>query len=107
MFQASHVTRIQSSPVQSGDNVIYTLFVDYPSGSGPVHQNLLAGILAFQRESIENETRLKMEIITSTLAPTPPVADQEKTSQSVTIIARGVMAVEVTISYFVSEDFEK
>ena len=81
--------------MQNGDNVTYALFVDYPSGSGSVQQNLLAGILAAQRESIENETCLKMEIVTSTLAPSPPVAN---TSQLVTMVARWVIAIEVTIS---------
>ena len=93
-FQASHVTRNESSPVQSGDNLTYTLFVDYPSGSGSVQQNLLAGILAAQAESIENETNLEIEIITSTLASSPPVSNPDQTSQSVTIIARGIIAAQ-------------
>ena len=98
-FSPSNVTRIQSSPVQDGYHVIYTLFVDYPSGRGPIQQNLLAAILTIRLENIENETNMRLEIITSILAPSPPAADSNKTDESVTMVARNINASQVINKY--------
>ena len=96
-FQASNVTRNDSSPVQAGAGAVYTLFVVYPSGKGPVQKNLLAGILTFQLENIKNETNLDIQVTTSILAPSPPVATSDQASESVNVTASNIQADQVTI----------
>ncbi len=96
-FGASSVTRIQSSPVQAGNGAIYTLFVVYPSGEGPMQYNLLAGILTFQLEKIKKETSLDIQVNTSILAPSPPAATPDQISKSVTVNASSTQAPQVTI----------
>ena len=94
-FDISHVTRISSSPVQDGNNVSYSFFVDYPSGSGPVQRDLLAGILTIQIEAIKNGTSLDLSVLTSTLAATPPAASAEQTSNATVVSASSIQASQV------------
>jgi hypothetical protein len=75
------------------------LFVDYPSGRGPIQQNLLAAILTIRLENIENETNMRLEIITSILAPSPTAPDSNKTGESVTMVARNINASQVINKY--------
>ena len=84
-FDLPHVTRIESSPVQDGNNVTYDLFVDYPSGNGPIQRNLLAGILTNQIEAIKNGASLDLSVLTSTLAATPPAANSEQMSNAIVV----------------------
>ncbi|CAB4015195.1 mucin, partial [Paramuricea clavata] len=91
-FDSSHVTRIESSPVQDGDNVTYTFFVNYPSGSGPIQRNLLAGILTAQTVAIETATNLSLSVETSTLAATPPVASSDQMSKAIIVSASNIQA---------------
>ena len=98
-FSPSNVIRIRSSPVHDGYHVIYTLFVVYPSDSGPIQQNLLAAILTIRLENIENESNMTLQIITSNLAPSPPDADSSKTDESVTMIAFNIQATQVINKY--------
>jgi hypothetical protein len=86
--------------VQDGYHVIYTLFVVYPSDSGPIQQNLLAAILTIRLENIENESNMTLQIITSNLAPSPPTADSTKTDESVTVVARNINASQVKVNNF-------
>jgi hypothetical protein len=94
-FVSSHVTRIESSPVQDGDNVTYTFFVNYPSGSGPIQRNLLAGILTAQTVAIETATNLSLSVETSTLAGTPPVAISDQISKAIIVSASNIQASQV------------
>jgi hypothetical protein len=96
-FNISHVTRISSSPVQDGNNVSYSFFVDYPSGSGPVQRDLLAGILTIQIEAIKNGTSLDLSVLTSTLAATPPAASAEQTSNAIVVSASSLQASQVEL----------
>jgi hypothetical protein len=94
-FDSSHVTRIASSPVQDGNNVKYTLFVDYPSGNGPIQRNLLAGILNAQIEAIKNGTSLDLSVETSALAATPPGATADQVSKAIVVSASSIQADQV------------
>ena len=94
-FDSSHVTRIESSPVQDGDNVTYTFFVDYPSGNGPIQRNLLAGILNAQTGAIETATSLDLSVETSTLAATPPVASLDQSSKAINVSATNIQENQV------------
>ena len=94
-FNSSHVLRIESSPVQDGDDANYTLFVNYPSYKGPVQLNLLAGIISVNLKSIENETKLNLQVETSVLAPSPPTAILDQASNSIILFASHVNAQEV------------
>ena len=94
-FNSSHVIRIESSPVQHGDDANYTLFVNYPSDKGPVQLNLLAGIISVNLKSIENETKLNLQVETSVLAPSLPSATPEQASNSIILFASHVNAQEV------------
>ncbi|XP_028416182.1 uncharacterized protein LOC114539806 [Dendronephthya gigantea] len=93
-FNFSHVTRNASSPEPDGDNSTYTLFVNYPSGNGPIQLNFLAGILTEELRNIESETSLKLQVETSTLAPSPPSASQEQLSNAVTMNVSNTKADE-------------
>ncbi|XP_028408014.1 uncharacterized protein LOC114530617 [Dendronephthya gigantea] len=92
-FGLSNVTRIAGSPVQDGDNVTYTFFVNYPSGNKTVQRNLLAGILAERLAQLRNATELDISLKTSTLAPKPSsTATADQISNAVNISARNVQA---------------
>ena len=75
----------------------YTLFVDYPSGYGPIQRNLLAGILSIKLEYIKNETNFDIEVLTSILAQPPPPSEQMP--NAVTVAASGVRAQEVFLTF--------
>ena len=94
-FDSSHVTRIASSPVQDGENANYSLFVDYPSGNGPLQRNLLAGILTNQIEALKTATSLDLSVETSTLAVTPTTASTDQLERSITLSASGIQADQV------------
>jgi hypothetical protein len=85
--------------VQDGDDVLYSFFVDYPSGNGPIQYNLLAGILTIQLENIENEMNLDIEIQSSILAPLPPSPSADQTSKAVTVAISSIQADEVPMPF--------
>jgi hypothetical protein len=86
--------------VQNGNDVNYTLFVDYPLGNGPIQHNLLAGILSIQLEYIKNETNFDIEVLSSILAPPPPPpTSSEQMSNAVTVAASGAPSQEVFLTF--------
>jgi hypothetical protein len=94
-LDSSHVTRIESSPVQDGDNVTYNFFVNYPSGNGAIQRNLLAGILTAQTGAIETATTLDLSVETSILAATSPVASSDQSSKAIIVSATNIQANQV------------
>ena len=74
--------------------------MDYPSRSGPMQYNLLAGILTIQRETIETETSLDIKIQSSILAPPPPSPSLDQTSKVITVAISSIQADEVRFFWF-------
>ena len=99
-FDLSHVTRISSSPSQNGNNATYNLFVTYPSRSGPVPRNLLAGILSSQLATINDVTELRLLVQTSSAAYSPPEATTSQTKEAVLVVASNLQANQVRREIF-------
>ena len=95
MFDLSHVIRNGSSPVQNGSDSIYAMFVDQASGSGAIQYNLLAEILSIQLESIEADVNFQLEVQSSILAPSPPVASTDQLSKAITVATSSIQASQV------------
>ena len=86
--------------MQNGTGAEYTLFVNYPSGNGPVQHNLLAGIISVDLQGIKNETGLNLRLESSALAPHAPHENSEQTSNAIVIIISGVEASQVYLFQF-------
>ena len=81
--------------MQDGNDSVYSFFVEYPSGSGPIQFNLLAGILYIQLDNIENETNAELRVLSSMLAPLPPSSSSEQNSSAVTVSASNAQDSQV------------
>ena len=89
-FSLSHVTRTADSPKQDGNNALYSFFVDYPSESGPIQHNLVAGILRMFVAEIKNQSNFDVQVLSSNLAPSPPESSSVQNSSAVTLSASNI-----------------
>ena len=70
-------------------------FVDYPSGNGPLPQNLLAGILINQLPGIQSATGLQLFVRTSAAATPPPSANATQIAAAVKVAILNFQASQV------------
>ena len=99
-FELSHVTRISASPSQNDNNATYNLFANYPSGSGPVPRNILAGILSSELATINGATGLQLLVQTSSAADSPPEETSSQNEETVVVVASNIQADKVRQTIF-------
>ena len=105
-FSRSHVTRTADSPKQDGNDAVYSFFVDYPSESGPIQYNLVAGILSMFVAEIKNQSNFDVQVLSSNLAPSPPESSSVQNSSAVTLSASNIennASLDVSTFYTIRE----
>ena len=91
----SHVQRTEGSPTQNGINADLSFYVNYPSGSGPVIQSILASIVSIELNAIQLQSGLTLTLLTSPLPPAPPTPSAEQLNNSVQIELLNTQADQV------------
>ena len=80
MFNQLNVKRLPGYPRNDGDDARIMFYVDYPADvmSGQIPKSILASIIFFQLERLQNLTRLTIILNTPVTPPTPadPTDDQ-------------------------------
>ena len=86
-FDIDNIARLQNNPIQSGENVQVSFYVNRPSNTADpvVLQSVLASMLVIRESDLESALSQQVQIQTSAAPATPPTATSEQTTNSVVI----------------------
>ena len=86
-FDIDNIARLPNNPIQSGENVQVSFYVNRPSNTADpvVLQNVLASMLVIRESDLESALSQQVQIQTSAAPATPPSATSEQTTNSVVI----------------------
>ena len=76
------------------------MFANYPSGSGPVPRNILAGILSSELATINDATGLQLLVQTSSAADSPLDETSSQNEETVVVVASNIQADKVRQTIF-------
>ena len=86
-FMRSLVQRVPGSTIQNGSNTELAFYVSYPNG-GTLAQEILAPIMEAQLSLIQNNTGIRLSVLTifAPPSPLPPTTSQNESAIEVQLL---------------------
>ena len=84
-FDLDDITRLPGNPIQNGENIDVSFYVNHPAKSDPVNQLVLASMLVTSKADLQSALSQEVIIHTSAELASLPIASSSQTNNSVVI----------------------